>query len=342
MVPMFADSAGKQTEPAGVVPDWEAAVADAIRAPSSHNSQPWHFVVDDTGIDVRADFSRSLPVADPRNRELFISCGAALEQLLISVRVQGFNYRCRTNDDPGDAQVARVQICGRRMPDPEDERLQAAIPKRRTSRVPFEMLPLPRALQVQLRGAAAQRDTTLIFAETSELNRLLMSLTMDGDRRQSEDRAFRAELAKWMRPNHSDAPDGMRGESFGLDDFAAYIAPLAIRTFDLGDSNAARDEALITASPMLAILCTVDDGKYDWITSGRALARVALTATAAGYSLSFLNQSVEVPPLRDQLAHALGEHRRPQLVIRLGRAAEKIAATPRRAVAEVLSAARRR
>ena len=92
---------------------------------------------------------------------------------------------------------------------------------------------------------------------------------------------------------------------------------------------------------MIAILCTVDDGKYDWITSGRALARVALTATAAGYALSFLNQSVEVPALREQLAGAIGEHRQPQLVMRLGRSA-RVAATPRRPVSEVLSTAQRR
>lgn len=335
MTQPLADIANAHAEPDTVRPDWQSAIADAIRAPSSHNSQPWRFVISDDGLDVEADFSRRLSVVDPRNREMFISCGAALEQLLLALRVQGFTYRCRTDDNPDVEQVARIEISGRKRPDPDDERLHEVLGERRTSRVPFEMLPVPKALQVQLRCAAARRDTTLVLTEGSVLNHMLMTLTMEGDRRQSEDPAFRRELAKWMRPNHDAAKDGMLGECFGMNDFTAYIAPLLIRTFDMGDNMAARDEALITASPMLAVLCTVDDGKYDWITTGRALARVALTATAAGYSLSFLNQAVEVPPLRRQLANALGEHRRPQLIMRLGRAPD-VPETPRRPLADVL------
>lgn len=55
-----------------------ALVRYAVRAPSSHNSQPWLFrVVGDT-LELRADRGRRLPVVDPEDRELTISCGAAL------------------------------------------------------------------------------------------------------------------------------------------------------------------------------------------------------------------------------------------------------------------------
>jgi hypothetical protein len=36
----------------------------------------------------------------------------------------------------------------------------------------------------------------------------------------------------------------------------------------------------------------------DWLNAGQALQRVLLTLTAHGYHASFLNQPLEVPPLR--------------------------------------------
>ncbi|MDD1734040.1 MAG: hypothetical protein LUP01_00185, partial [Methanothrix sp.] len=51
----------------------------AILAPSSHNSQPWKFNVSDESIQVFADQSRWLSVADPDKREMYISLGAVLE-----------------------------------------------------------------------------------------------------------------------------------------------------------------------------------------------------------------------------------------------------------------------
>lgn len=58
----------------------------AILAPSSHNSQPWHFRIAKDRIDVFMDQSRWLKVADKDQRELHISVGCALENLLIAAR----------------------------------------------------------------------------------------------------------------------------------------------------------------------------------------------------------------------------------------------------------------
>ena len=59
----------------------------AVLAPSSHNTQPWRFHIlnGGGGVDLWMDRTRSLPVADPDDRELTISCGAALLQLRLAM-----------------------------------------------------------------------------------------------------------------------------------------------------------------------------------------------------------------------------------------------------------------
>ena len=47
-------------------------------APSTHNSQPWRFVVEGGAIDVFADPARALPAADRDRREMYLSVGCAL------------------------------------------------------------------------------------------------------------------------------------------------------------------------------------------------------------------------------------------------------------------------
>jgi len=58
----------------------------AILAPSSHNTQPWRFRIHGNVVEVHADFTRALPVVDPENRELIMSCGAAVFHLRAAIR----------------------------------------------------------------------------------------------------------------------------------------------------------------------------------------------------------------------------------------------------------------
>ena len=56
----------------------------AILAPSTRNTQPWRFRVEGECIEVLADLSRLHPVADRDRRELYLSVGCAIENLLVA------------------------------------------------------------------------------------------------------------------------------------------------------------------------------------------------------------------------------------------------------------------
>jgi nitroreductase len=61
-------------------------VEAAVHAPSVHNTQPWWFSTADREISLHADIDRRLNVADPRGREMMISCGAALFTARVAMR----------------------------------------------------------------------------------------------------------------------------------------------------------------------------------------------------------------------------------------------------------------
>ena len=118
----------------------------AVLAPSSHNTQPWRFriITGGDGVDVWADRTRRLPVADPHDRELLISCGAALLQLRLAM--ENFGPRTYTELLPDASEPdweARIQW-GHRAIDRRAERpLFKNIVWRHTDRDPFHEWTVP-------------------------------------------------------------------------------------------------------------------------------------------------------------------------------------------------------
>jgi nitroreductase len=64
----------------------------AVLAPSSKNTQPWRFSIGKKTVGVYADLTRWQPVADRGRRELYISLGCALENLLVAGEQFGFSH----------------------------------------------------------------------------------------------------------------------------------------------------------------------------------------------------------------------------------------------------------
>jgi nitroreductase len=313
-----------------------AAVKYAVLAPSSHNAQPWLFRVASGTLDLYADRSRGLPVVDPKDRELVISCGAALFNLETGLR----DFGCRPvvtlfPDAPNPDLLARVSLDGQLEASDEDRALFLAIRRRHTHRLPFAVRPVDRTLLTLLEIAAVHHNAWLKVIEGDEPRAALADLVAEGDRRQMADRRFRRELAAWMHPNRTRSRDGIPGYALGFHDVMAAAGPLVVRTFDMGKGQAARDRELALGSPVLAVLGTARDSQRDWLAAGRALEHVLLRAAVEGVTASYLNQPIEVPELRFDVQVLTGFMGYPQLVLRLGYDGDA-RPTPRRPVEEVV------
>ena len=315
---------------------FRAALRLAVLAPSSHNSQPWQFRLLGDTLELLADRTRALPVVDPEDRELTISCGAILKYLRVILAHFGEGVKLSLLPDSHEPDLlATVELSGNVTPTDLDHALYAAMPFRRTNRLPFEPEPISEVILGHAR-ARAEREQVWLQTLTDEFDRAAVAdLIAEGDRIQLADRRFRRELASWVHRNRSGSRDGMPGYAHGAGDLASAVGPLVIRTFDIGGGLAARDRQLAIGSPALAVLWTEEDTPLAWLQAGQGLAGALLSLTANGVSASYLNQPIEVPELRARLRSLLGRMGYPQLILRIGKG-RPVRPTPRRPVDEVL------
>ncbi|MET8764267.1 nitroreductase family protein [Lentzea sp. NPDC004782] len=315
----------------GLTPEQvERALATAALAPSVHNTQPWRFRVRRDRIELHPDPSRKLAATDPEDRELRLSCGAALYNLRLALQDLGVRPLVTVlpgQDAPGA--LAVVRRGGTLKIDDEHRALLKAVPHRRTNRKPFlEATVDPRQRHALVRAAELERSW-LHVVTTREDRAQLKKLVQRAHEIQLHDEAVQAELAAFTghRPG---ATDGVPPASAGVR--PAMQDEWVFRDFQGPERQPGKD---YESDPLVVVLCSFYDGPLGDLQAGQALQRVLLTATTHGLSASFLSQPVEVRRIREDLRRALGGLLVPQTVLRLG-FSTPVPPTPRRSVAELM------
>lgn len=308
----------------------------AVLAPSVQNTQPWRFRVVGSEVELYADRTRALAVADPEDRQLIMSCGAALFHLQVAMRHFGYQPQVRLLPDPDAPDLLASVRLG--PPEPAtllDHRLFQAIKKRRTNRLPFTDQPVPEAELRALERAVEQEEAHLIVVQERTKLYELAELIAKADQQQISDPHFRRELAAWTHPSRSESKDGLPLTARGLQEWLGSAGPLVLRTFLWARGQVARDRQLAEGSPVLLVLLTDHDEPPAWLQAGQALDRLLLQAADYGLTASFLNQPIEVSEMRLKLRAWLATEAWPQTILRLGYG-PPVPPTPRRSVQEVL------
>ena len=79
------------------------AVLRACRAPSLHNSQPWHWVAESGRLRLFLDHEPLVLASDRSGREMILSCGAVLDHLRVAMAAAGWDTTIHRFPDPNEA-----------------------------------------------------------------------------------------------------------------------------------------------------------------------------------------------------------------------------------------------
>jgi nitroreductase len=322
-----------------------AAVEDALRAPSVHNSQPWRWRIDSGEVRLHADVQRHLIATDPNQRDLVLSCGAALHHLCVALAARGLPADVRRMPDPEDrSHLATVAVHdGRRGGDPVDAALYPAIAARRTDRRRMSRRPVPAAHRQALVEQAARNGAILVPVTGPARRRQLLTVIAEAERLLHEEPGYAGELRTWTH-RLPGGHDGIPATNVAAP-VTGTLDPSPLRRFGhAGLAQAARHPGQgrgDDAADLLVVTTTGDDVP-DHLRAGEATSAVLLAATRIGLATTPLSQALEIDGTRRQVQRdVLHVPEHPQLVVRVGwpaTGAPALPATPRRDLRSVLLA----
>lgn len=312
------------------------ALNAAILAPSGHNTQPWLFRLHEDYVDIRADRRRRLPVIDPQDRELTISCGAALFNLRVALEAHGLGCRVHLLPEEADSDLlARVHLTEASGASPL-ARLWPAIPRRHTHRLPFQDRQVESDVLWAMQEAGLAEGCRFLPL-TGELKNEAIGLIGEVDVRVATDPLYRQALDRWIT-THIEADGVQVAEGIEitiLDDFAASLPRWLMRFKGNGQARGERDQELARRAPLLALLAAPGDTVCHWLMVGQGLQRVLLEGALAGLQASYLNQPLELPDTRAWLARWTSGTT-PHLMLRMGYPEHEHRSPPRRALADLV------
>jgi hypothetical protein len=311
----------------------------AILAPSTHNTQPWKFGLTAEGVNVFADYSRRLPAVDPQNRELLMSVGAAIFTLRAAAYRFGFSASVRYNYS-GDSEqpLAALRIEPREQTTSEDVEMLTLFPailQRHTNRRPFLHSRIPESVLTLARQMSAGSRAGVTISTDGKTNEQVGEMVAAAERMQFGNPEFRADWSAWVRRVDTEDEDGIPGDALGLNAVSALLAPWAVRTFRMGNRQAAMDRNLCVEAPGLVVIHSEDTVPH-WLEAGELLQKLLLTMTREGLHQSYFNMPVQVPELRQRLRALLNMPGLPQAILRIGYSLSAPVLTPRRPLREVL------
>ncbi|QSB16800.1 nitroreductase [Natronosporangium hydrolyticum] len=304
------------------------AAAEATRAPSILNTQPWRWRVHEDLLELHADWSRQVTSIDPAGRLLTLSCGAALHHARVTLAAAGHEPVVTRPADPDRPDLlAEIRAGGRHEVSRSDTYLRRSIRTRRSDRRPFPAIaPVPAQTTAALHRAA-EAEQARIHRVGPEQVVFLRAAAELAQRAESADDAYLRELRAWVR-RHRATGEGVPPDTF----VAAVDRPIPLRDFSLDEEIMLHPGFGDDQYAEYLILATAGDAPADWLRAGEATSAVWLTATHRDLAVSVLSDVVEVPDARELLRSFLHGRGHPQLVLRVGFDMQPVApkASPRR------------
>lgn len=301
-------------EPDTPVPGLDPLLSDvllhAALAPSGHNTQPWVVRVPEPNrLVIGTARERWLPAVDPENRELLLSLGCFVENLVVAARHHGFDVEYHvTAATPADTEILDVTL-------------------RRAAPAPFALdtLRLRRTvrsghLKQELRGADVQAlaapfgDRAAFFPSASANAKWLADATLEANVVQARRDPAQEELSRWIRFADDEAlrqRNGLTPESMEITGLAGwyvrhFMDRASVMTPSFRERGVDAVRRHVEAYGGWLVITSADASVATLIETGRLFERTWLGCRERMIALHPMTQILEEAPFRDQVAGQVG------------------------------------
>ncbi len=296
-------------------------ILHASLAPSGHNTQPWVVRVPDPGrLVIGTARERWLPKVDPENRELLLSLGCFLENLIVTAKHRGLGIDYQVvASTPTDTAMLDIKL-RREAPSPYP---LDKILLRRTVRSHH----LSKALtSADVKALCAPLGDRAAFFPFGSANAIWLSeQTIEANRVQAYRDPAQEELSRWIRWSDDaarTARNGLTPEAMEITGIAGWYvrhfmnqAAVMKTGFRERGVDAVREQLrsyggwLVITSPDASISTLIE--------TGRLMERMWLDSRARMIGIHPMTQILEEAPFRDRVGQQLGITGRVQFLLRV-------------------------
>lgn len=312
----------------------EILVKFACIAPSSHNTQPWHFTILNNEIIVRPNLDRRLKYSDPSDRFLFISLGAALYNLETASSAYGLSFsitQITSSPEETEFRFTYQNLEAKNI----DRTTLLNIINRHTNRFPYQNKALEENLLLGLKNFLPHGITLTNFKTENE-KKQLVDITNKSIILAYSDKLFRKELSEWIKPSLKKYELGMPGYSILVPFPFSFILPWIIKNFNISKMQQKMHKDWILNTGACAVL-SGEDNIPSWINTGKAYEAMAIYAESLGIRTGIIGAPIQIGDSYLDLQKLTKQVTRPQLFFRIGFAKKIKDPSPRLQIQKILS-----
>ena len=304
----------------------------ASLAPSGHNTQPWTIrILGPKHWVIGSDKNHWLPAVDPKNRELLLSIGAFVENLVTAAGAMGYEVDIKIiAENPRDPDIAEIRLRKGKALDFPIEKIKM----RRTVRSghtdqEIKADDLKYITNHDARSciiANVPSPHSFYFPNNSSEGKYLQEGTIEANRIQAFRDPAQEELANWIRWSNKEARqyrNGLTPESMDIKGFAGWY----VRNFYNRQSvlkKSFREQTVDAVVKQVRrcggwlVVTSSDANVPTLIDYGRVFETMLLKVRERMIAIHPMTQMLEEEPWKDRIAKELGVPGEIQWILRIG------------------------
>lgn len=303
----------------------------AVLAPSSHNSQPWSFVIKDNSILISPEQKRRLSESDKNDRQLYISLGCAVENIIIAADYYGY----KTSIDYQQPIKITFFSKKRNIKEKINKNINSIL-NRIMNRNKYNNTSLPIDFLEKIKLLSNSNLSICIIEDTSKKN-LLADTIIKAGIKAMENKDFRKELSQYVKSNITKSKIGMPGFSLGIPTPVSLIISILLKYINMNKLSKKQDEKLLKEhTPAFIVISTKDDNREAWVQAGKIYENIAIFAENNNIKTSVLAAPIQIGEFYKDLQKILNTNLRPQVLFRIGYTNKIPKHSPRLEISDVI------